>query len=182
MTPPLCGFDCLPSAMETTPAADLARIKHYRNHLAHLDDGKLDTGFFNTAWNDITCAIYRLGGQQMKQECDHLKTKPLDQTIQELMKDIKHSNNEIQELKESFESLKSSHTKMSKSHELLQEHHAAVKQSHEMLHEDYTEIKKSHDTLQNDHRIVKKSHEILQDDHRKVTDELEMVKTSQKIL
>ncbi|CAG2237152.1 unnamed protein product [Mytilus edulis] len=159
ITPPLCGFDCLPSAIEVTPAADLARIKHYRNHLAHLDDGKLDTGFFNTAWNDITCAIDRLGGQQMKQECDHLKTKPLDQTNQEIMMDIKHSNNEIRELKESFESLKMSHTKIIK-------HHAEVKQSHVMLQEDYTK--------------VKKSHEKLQDAHRKVTDEMEKVKTSQK--
>ncbi|CAG2197839.1 unnamed protein product [Mytilus edulis] len=124
ITPPLCGFDHLPSAIETTPAADLARIKHYRNHLAHLDDGKLDTGFFNTAWNDITNAIDRLGGQQMKQECDHLKTKPLDQTNQEIMMDIKHSNNEIRELKESFESLKLSHTEMIKSHQFLQENHA----------------------------------------------------------
>ncbi|XP_063426126.1 uncharacterized protein LOC134709933 [Mytilus trossulus] len=165
MTPPLCGFDRLPSAMETTSAADLTRIKHYRNHLAHLVDGKLDTGFFNTAWNDITCAIDRLGAQQMKQECEHLKTKPLDQTNQEIMIDIKHSFNEIRELKESFESLKISHTKMIKSHELLQEHHAEVKQSHEMLQEDYTEIKKSHKTLQNA--------------HRNVTDEMEKIKTSQ---
>ncbi|XP_071159030.1 E3 ubiquitin-protein ligase DZIP3-like [Mytilus edulis] len=95
ITPPLCGFDRLPSARETTPASDLARIKHYRNYLAHLDDGRLDTGFFNTAWNDITNALDRLGGQQMKQECDHLKSKPLDQTNQEIMMDIKHSNNEI---------------------------------------------------------------------------------------
>ncbi|XP_071159016.1 E3 ubiquitin-protein ligase DZIP3-like [Mytilus edulis] len=126
ITPPLCGFDHLPSAIETTPAADLARIKHYRNHLAHLDDGTLDTGLFNTAWNDITNAIDRLGGQQMKQECDHLKTKPLDQTNQEIMMDIKHSNNEIQELKESLKSLKRSHTEMMKSHEVLQVDHRKV--------------------------------------------------------
>ncbi|CAG2190494.1 unnamed protein product [Mytilus edulis] len=41
MNPPTCGFDRLPSAIETTPAADLARIKHYRNNIAHLNDGKL---------------------------------------------------------------------------------------------------------------------------------------------
>lgn len=54
MTPPLCGFDRLPSPEETTPASDLARIKHYRNYLAHLDDGKIDTTFFTIAWKDIT--------------------------------------------------------------------------------------------------------------------------------
>ncbi|XP_071160740.1 uncharacterized protein [Mytilus edulis] len=152
MTPPLCGFDRLPSAMETNHAADLTRIKHYRNYLAHLGDGKLDTGIFNSAWNEITCAIYRLSGQQMKQECDHLKTKPLDQTNHEIMMDIKHSNNEIRELKVSFESLTQSHTK--------------IIQSHEILQEDYTQ--------------VKKSHQMLQIAHRQVTAEMEIMKTSQK--
>ncbi|CAG2253749.1 unnamed protein product [Mytilus edulis] len=96
INPPLCGYDRLPAAIETTQAADLARIKHYRNHLAHLDDGKVDTTFFNIAWTDISSAVERLGGQQMKQECDHLKTKPLDQTNREIMMDIKHSKNETE--------------------------------------------------------------------------------------
>ncbi|CAC5418911.1 unnamed protein product [Mytilus coruscus] len=123
------------------PAADLARIKHYRNHLAHLEDGKIDTTFFNTAWTNITGAIERLGGQQMKQECDHLRTKPLDQSNQEIMMDTKRSNNEIQELKESFKSLKLSHTEMLKSHELLQEHHVEVQKFHKSLQEDQGKVK-----------------------------------------
>ncbi|XP_052080937.1 uncharacterized protein LOC127718892 [Mytilus californianus] len=126
MNPPSCGFDRLPSAMETTPAADLARIKYYRNYLAHLDDSKIDISFFKTAWNDMSGAIERLGGKQMKQECDHMKTKPLDQTNQEIITYIKCSNNEIWELKESFERMKRSHTEMIQSHELLQENHVAV--------------------------------------------------------
>ncbi|CAG2237150.1 unnamed protein product [Mytilus edulis] len=111
ISPPVCGFDQLPTTTETKPGADLSRIKYYRNYMAHLGDGKLDTGFFNTAWDDITSAINRLAGQQMKQECDHLKTKPLDQTNQEIMLEIKCSNDEIRELKNSFESLQLSHTK-----------------------------------------------------------------------
>lgn len=54
MTPPAGGYDCLPQIVEVTQGADLARIKYYRNCLAHLDDGKIDTSFFNTAWTDIT--------------------------------------------------------------------------------------------------------------------------------
>ncbi|XP_063426833.1 uncharacterized protein LOC134710409 [Mytilus trossulus] len=126
ISPTGCGFDHLPTTMETTAGSDLSRIKYYRNYMAHLGDGKLDTTFFNTAWNNITGAINRLGGQQMNQECEHLKTKPLDQTNQEIMLEIKCSNDEIRELKNSFESLKLSHTKMKKSHELLQENHTNV--------------------------------------------------------
>ncbi|CAG2215051.1 QPCT [Mytilus edulis] len=123
---PVCGFDHLPSTTETMPGSDLARIKYYRNYMAHLGNGKIDTTFFNTAWNDTTSAIERLGGQQMKQECDYLKTRPLDQTNQEIMLDIKRSKDEIRDLKESFKSLKMSHTEIKKSHELLQEDHADV--------------------------------------------------------
>lgn len=68
----------------------------------------------------------RLGDEQMKQECDQMKTKPLDRTNQEIMIDIKHSNNEIRELQESFKSLKLSHSEMKKYHEFLQENHAVV--------------------------------------------------------
>ncbi|CAC5410425.1 unnamed protein product [Mytilus coruscus] len=120
------GFDCLPAAIETTEAADLARIKYYRNYLAHLDDAKIDTSFFNGAWTDITGAIARLGGKQLKQECDNLKTKPLDQTNQEIMIGIKTSNDEIRELKKILEHLKLSHSEVKKSQDLLQEDHTHV--------------------------------------------------------
>lgn len=54
MIPPNGGYDQLPTITDTTPGADLSRIKYYRNFLAHLDDGRIDTTFFNTAWTDIT--------------------------------------------------------------------------------------------------------------------------------
>ncbi|XP_052059417.1 uncharacterized protein LOC127700019 [Mytilus californianus] len=108
LTPPHGGYDQLPSDNETTPSSDLARIKYYRNFLAHLKEGKVDRTTFTTAWNNITNAISRLGGQPMKQECDDLKVKILDQTNQEIMLDIKRSNDEIFELKKSVESLNKS--------------------------------------------------------------------------
>lgn len=64
-------------------------------------------------------AIGRLGGQQLKLECDQLKTKTLDQTNTEIMMDIKRSNDEIKGLKESLNSLK-------QSHEALQYNHAEM--------------------------------------------------------
>lgn len=47
-------YDILPPPYVTTPTSDLARIKYYRNKLAHVDEGKLDDSTFITAWNDIT--------------------------------------------------------------------------------------------------------------------------------
>lgn len=53
ISPPHGGYDNLPSSSEITPAADLARVKYYRNILAHLDDAKLDSTEFSAAWDDI---------------------------------------------------------------------------------------------------------------------------------
>lgn len=166
MTSPRYGFDILPNVSETTQAADLVRIKYYRNYLAHLDDCKIDTTFFNTAWTDVTGAIGRLGGQQMKQECDHLKTKPLDQTNREIMIDVKRSTDEIKEMKKLLKSLKRSHIDISKSHDLLRKKHMKVK--------------KSNDLLQINHKKMNKSHEILKDDHAHMTKEMEIMKISQQ--
>ncbi|CAG2212089.1 unnamed protein product [Mytilus edulis] len=52
--PPRGGFDCLPDAIEITPAADLARIKYYRNYLAHFDEGTIEYTDFNCAWGNIS--------------------------------------------------------------------------------------------------------------------------------
>ncbi|CAC5412565.1 unnamed protein product [Mytilus coruscus] len=127
IVPPYCGYDRLPTT-ETTPAADLSRIKYYRNYLAHLDEGKIDTEFFNTAWTDITDAIDRLEGQIMKRECDQLKTKPLDPTNQEIIMDIKRSNDEIKQLKGSLESLRLSHLKMERSQDEVKKSHALLQE------------------------------------------------------
>lgn len=53
----------------------------------------------------ISKAIGRLGGTKLKNECDQLKVKPLDQTSKEIIRDINHSKNEMAVLKQSLESL-----------------------------------------------------------------------------
>lgn len=62
----------------------------------------------------------------MKQECDQLRTKVLDQTNKEIMIDIKRSNDEIKELKESLHSLNISH-------EVLKADHAEMNEEVKML-------------------------------------------------
>ncbi|XP_063404021.1 ankyrin-3-like [Mytilus trossulus] len=104
LTPP-GGYDLLPSSNETTPLSDLARIKYYRNFLAHLVEEKIEDTEFLTGWDIVTNAISRLGGITMKQECDYLKVKILDQSSREIIQQIKRSNDEIKELKKSMESL-----------------------------------------------------------------------------
>ncbi|VDI62932.1 Hypothetical predicted protein [Mytilus galloprovincialis] len=106
INPPINGFDILPLPGEITPGSDLARIKYYRNNLAHYDSNTMDITYFNTAWRDISDAVGRLGGQTMYQECQGLKVKILDQSNQEIMLEIKQSLEELKELKLTMEILK----------------------------------------------------------------------------
>ncbi|CAG2185172.1 unnamed protein product [Mytilus edulis] len=114
LTPPRGGYGKLPLANETTPTSDLARIKFYRNFLAHLVEEKIEDTEFITAWDIVTDAISRLGGQPMKLECDKLKVKTLDQSNHEIILDIKRSNDEILELRKSVESLQKANDDLAK--------------------------------------------------------------------
>ncbi|XP_063402201.1 ankyrin-2-like [Mytilus trossulus] len=70
----------LPLVTDITVSADLGRVKYYRNLIAHNKDGKLENTFFIKAWNDISGAVCRLGGQSMLDECNELRTKILGQS------------------------------------------------------------------------------------------------------
>ncbi|CAC5365802.1 unnamed protein product [Mytilus coruscus] len=110
INPPINGFDSLPQTRETTPGPDLARIKYYRNELAHHDSNTIDTTYFNTAWRDISDAVGRLGGQTMSQECQGLKVKILDQSNQEIMLEIKQSQEEMKQLKQTMDNMRMEHS------------------------------------------------------------------------
>ncbi|VDH88929.1 Hypothetical predicted protein [Mytilus galloprovincialis] len=86
----------------------------------------LENNFFNTSWEDISQAIGRLGGTSMKQECDILKTKPLDQSNKEIIMEIKHSNEAIEQLTKSFRSLKRSHEEDKRTVKRLKTSHKIV--------------------------------------------------------
>lgn len=52
-TAPVTGWDNLPIPGDTSTSADLARIKWYRNKLAHTEDGKLSPSGFSQYWGDL---------------------------------------------------------------------------------------------------------------------------------
>lgn len=52
-TEPSGGYDVLPPDLDQTPAADLARIKFYRNLIAHSKDGTIDEECYTEAWRHL---------------------------------------------------------------------------------------------------------------------------------
>ncbi|XP_063396977.1 uncharacterized protein LOC134681326 [Mytilus trossulus] len=130
VTQPINGFDSLPLPGETTPGPDLARIKWYRNILAHHDSNKMATGDFNTAWSNISDAVSRLGGQPIIKECQELKVKILDQSNQEIMLEIKQSQEKIKELGQTVDILGTEHLELTENLRKLQVSHSSLQTEH----------------------------------------------------
>ncbi|XP_071178355.1 ankyrin-3-like [Mytilus edulis] len=125
---PINGFDELPLPVETTPGADLARIKWFRNILAHPH--KMAAVDFNTAWSNLSDAVSRLGGQPMNQECQELKVKILDQSNHEIMLEIKQSQEKIKELGQTVDVLGTEHSEVTESLRKLQDSHNTLQTEH----------------------------------------------------
>ncbi|XP_052087251.1 uncharacterized protein LOC127724350 [Mytilus californianus] len=97
-------YDHTPRPEDTSVAADLSRIGHYRNKSAHLNDCYLSVESFNLIWTDLTEAIKRLGGTNLLRECHEVRQKMenLDERnyICEIFMEMQSNRKEIYRLKE----------------------------------------------------------------------------------
>lgn len=53
---PTNGYDVLPPEHDKTEAADLVRIKYYRNLISHSQDGKINDAIFKEVWTNL-CSV-----------------------------------------------------------------------------------------------------------------------------
>ncbi|CAG2256754.1 unnamed protein product [Mytilus edulis] len=77
--------DSLPIGTIHTDAADISRIKFYRNSIVHHDSSKIDENEFSKVWNCVAEAIHRLL-PDLKAEIDSLISSPL--TNVNVMRDL----------------------------------------------------------------------------------------------
>ena len=63
---PLAGWDALPADTEISREADVARIRYFRNIIAHADQASIDDATFDKHWKEIRDTLVRLGGAPYK--------------------------------------------------------------------------------------------------------------------
>ncbi|PFX18232.1 E3 ubiquitin-protein ligase DZIP3 [Stylophora pistillata] len=109
---PSTGWDDLPYSSDTSPEADIVRIKYYRNNAyAHAEKARIDDTTFLTIWNDIRDAIVRLGGN--KTDIDALKTECMDpdaekrytELVKKMIKDDEELREKIKNLEDKFDEM-----------------------------------------------------------------------------
>ncbi|XP_052071655.1 E3 ubiquitin-protein ligase DZIP3-like [Mytilus californianus] len=107
MAPPAFGFDVLPSSTDISEADDLARMKFFRNKIAHSDNGTLPKADFLAAWDNVSQATERLGGLAYKQVCLDLKGANLDSSsYTDILLNIRQAQDEkIKDLADKIENV-----------------------------------------------------------------------------
>lgn len=81
-TSPIKITDTPPSPTDTSLAADLSRMKWYRNSLSHASRPEIiDASEFDKNWRLLSETISRIGGSVYKSQCDALKNShiPMDE-------------------------------------------------------------------------------------------------------
>ncbi|XP_052073795.1 uncharacterized protein LOC127711727 [Mytilus californianus] len=78
----------LPLVIDTSTAADLTRIVFYRNKSAHDSMETNDIQDFEKAYNVISEAVVRLGGERFRGQCKKLRFQRLDANLPPAIKDI----------------------------------------------------------------------------------------------
>ena len=73
---PATGWNVMPPAGDTSKAADIVRIRIFRNEIyGHITRAQLDVARFNTLWQEISQSLTRLG--ILQDDIDEIKTAPL---------------------------------------------------------------------------------------------------------
>ncbi|XP_022807110.1 uncharacterized protein LOC111344162, partial [Stylophora pistillata] len=85
LTLPASGQDDLPLVTDTTPAADITRIKILRDRVynSHVTSGSVDDPTFSFYWNDIQDTFQRIGGVHYQNAIDELKIDCMDADLEE---------------------------------------------------------------------------------------------------
>ena len=118
LTPPATGWDALPTSTDRSLAADLARIKYYRNTVyGHVNQQMeiTDDSHFLSLWQEISGALVRIAGQislakkvEWQGSIDKFSKDPLtaedERNVQELLEWYRND----MEVKQSIEELKAS--------------------------------------------------------------------------
>lgn len=114
LVPPATGWNSLPCAAETSTAADIVRLKAFRNRIyGHAANASIDDPTFHQLWQDIKETLLRLGGEHFARTIDDLKYECMDpdfgefyrELIEEWVKDemtIKESLDKIEKRLESL--------------------------------------------------------------------------------
>jgi len=102
LVPPATGWSNCPLVSDTSLAADIARIRFYRNTVYnHASNASVDDAAFSHYWKEIKDTLVRLGGAGYRNDIDGFENEIVDpefeEHYQELLKQWVEADNSIED-------------------------------------------------------------------------------------
>ncbi|XP_022809959.1 uncharacterized protein LOC111346976 [Stylophora pistillata] len=89
LTFPTSSSDKFPPVTDTSPEADITRIKVLRDGVySHASSGSVDDSTFSSYWNDIKDIFLRLGGTHYQYYIDDIKLNCVDADLEEYYQEL----------------------------------------------------------------------------------------------
>ncbi|XP_078353312.1 uncharacterized protein LOC144638080 [Oculina patagonica] len=163
LSPPRTGWNHKPHAKNKSLAANLVRIKLFRNKLIHTPETRIDTRLFNELWKEISGVLVALSLGQA--EIDRLKAERCGK--EDYLEVLFKWADREKEIKSMLEEVQQGVKRVS----LTQERHQLLLQDVNTALQKQQEV---HHTQQEDHRVTRQA---VEDTHQVVN---EVLKTQQK--
>lgn len=107
LAPPVNGWNKRPPDSDDSEAADILRVKFFRNKVAHCPSDSVDDETFDILWKNISEPIVRLGKSRYKDIVDQLKTESMEPGLEshykEALKQWKLNDDNIKEKMEQMD-------------------------------------------------------------------------------
>ena len=89
LTLPASGWNNLPSGSDTSPEADITRIKFFRDRVfSHAANASVDDPTFSLYWNNIKDTFVRIGGTCYGEVIDDLIVQSMDANLEEHYREL----------------------------------------------------------------------------------------------
>ncbi|XP_068730104.1 uncharacterized protein [Montipora capricornis] len=178
VSPPPSGWHTKPPPSDTSPEANLARIKIFRNELyGHVSSTGVDTPTFKTLWQEISAALISLGLDQA--EIDRLQAERCgeddyinvltdwedsERKIKSELKEVKRDVNEV--LRTHLEDRKTqqeSSSRLEQVHEIVTKTHRAINEALQNHSKDHSSLRDTISKLDEIHHIENETHDAIKE-------------------
>ncbi|XP_068681720.1 uncharacterized protein [Montipora foliosa] len=192
LSPPPSGWHTKPPPSDTSPEANLVRIKIFRNELyGHVSSTGVDTPTFKTLWKEITAALISLGLDQI--EIDRLQSERCgeddyiqvltdwadsEQKIKSELKEMKRDVKEVLQTQlEDRKTQQESSSRLEQVHEIVNKNHRAINEvlqnhseDHSLLHDTISKLDEIHQIENETHDAIEEVRQTKLEDHKTLQD------------
>ena len=149
LSPPVTGWDALPTSTDHSLTADLARIKYYRNSVyGHVNQKmEITDDEFPKLWQEISDALVRVAGQisqtkktEWQGAIDNFSKDPLTAEDERNVKELLEWYRNDMEVKKLVDELKSTTQKTQKEIERLEAETHGIKDKLEEVHQSIAQL------------------------------------------